>query len=210
MRSADSLTPSYPANASGDYSISLGRRASAAGLNSIAFGNWTQSVTGQNALGIGTDTQSTGISSTAISSSARANANGATSIGASCITRSPNAVIIGSSSSSWNTVSGNSLIMGYASALSNAAAASGSIILGSYNTVPSGFQCNDMIVMGSSTSLTGTGVNNTILMGLVASADSAEDAVGIGRQCSITGNSATTIGRNSSASENKCFYRCIR
>jgi len=59
----------------------------------------------------------------------------------------------------------------------------------------------DLIAIGGSITFSGIGSNNTIIAGLVAETDGADDSVGLGRQCYIGAASTTAIGRNSRAEQ---------
>ena len=179
--------------------VVIGSGAQTASSAGVALGQFANASGSTQATSIGYFARSETTQSVAIGGNTRSWGDRACSIGANAQAGASSAVAIGNGANLGNTQFANASIIGSFNASPANSFQSGFIASADGGSFPSGYQANDLVAIGRGISWGGSGCNNTIVMGLVASASNAQDAVGIGRQINISGNSTTAIGRNSQA-----------
>ena len=191
--------------ANNEGAMAIGNLAQANFTKSIAIGYNTR---GNNQLttAIGDAAQATGYSATAIGSNSSAAGSGfligSTSIGVNSSSQAQRSVAIGAGAKLNNTSFNGAVVIGSFDASSAGSFGNGVVLGGGGASFPSSYQANDLVAIGGSITFSGVGSNNTIIAGLVAETDGADDSVGLGRQCYIGAPSTTAIGRNSRAENN--------
>ena len=219
LKNADSLV-SFPATASGNYSIALGRSAYANGNSSISIGSYSQA-SGLKSVGIGSGSISSGESSTAVGLiseatnqesagfgyRARATGFGSTAIGSQARATNTYGVSIGASS---EATALRTIAIGYvsiASATNGVAMGYASNALGT-DTISIGYDTNaytaGTTVVGANAAATGT--NNTAIgKSSIAGfgGQSFTKATAVGENAAAKGNQNVAIGADSQVDYNK-------
>lgn len=200
MISSPSLTTN-PAVANGQYGISLGDNAQNVAVEGIALGRNTNVSTAggaqQGAIAIGSWAEvfaDRGIY-LGINGSIGSGASSSVAIGSGIDVNGSNSVRIGSGGQLGADLT-SSVIIGSNSG-GQGLPGDKVILIGNNLNVPAANH-NDFIGIGSGMTMSGTNAN-TILMGLVAQANNANDALGLGRQCAINAPGALALGRNTTA-----------
>jgi hypothetical protein len=192
---------------------SIADNEGATAIGNLAQANFTKALAiGYDSRGnqqlttaIGNAANASGYSATSIGASSAASGGGfltgSTSIGVSSSSQASRSVAIGAGAKLNNSSFNGAVIVGSFDASAAGSFGNGVILGGGNGSFSSNYQANDLIAIGGSITFSGIGSNNTIIAGLVAETDGADDSVGLGRQCYIGAASTTAIGRNSRAEQ---------
>jgi hypothetical protein len=162
------------------------------------MGVWSHATAvGSTAIANGAEAFSTG--ATVIGRASRGFGENVTIVGRNSFHGSLNGTVVGSSSQYFGAIGDNSTIIGSNINASAATSFNNSTMLGANFNLPAASN-NDLTAIGTGLSIVGD-CSNSIIMGLIASITTSNDAVGIGRQV-IIDNAAggTAIGPNTTVS----------